>query len=366
MSDQVPAIFTQKLPGFLAGRDRNQVAQMNDAAAHGTGGAGMSVNKISLKASRFRLVVGGEEVRVLQASHLDLVVVRANDGLNKAYYAKEYQPGQEPEAPDCFSEDGVRPSPESRNKQCDTCAACPMNQWGSKINRLTGKKIKACSDSKRVAVVPPTQPDGDLYQLAIPAASMGDFGSYLRLLNTAQQPVPYNALVTRVEFDTSVSYPKLKFSPVRYLTDDEYETVSERYDSEEALRTCGAGTAGLPEEKSVPAQPQAPAQEAAQEAEDDPFAEAAATTSKPAAKAQQSAKEEAEDDPFAAAAEEKPATKPRTRRAKPAKAVEKDPFAGEQDEPPAKAEVQGATIDGESGAVVESDDLDDVFGAGWD
>lgn len=352
MTTQTPAIFTQQLPGFLANRSRDEVARMNDIAASGTGGTGTSVNKISLKQSRFRLVVGGEEVKVIADPFLDVIIVRANEGLNKAFYLKAYQPGQDPESPDCYSEDGVRPNPQSKNKQCDTCAACPQNQWGSKINPQTGAKIKACADSKRVAILPPSNTAGDMYQLAIPAASMKDFGALLRLLNTAQTPVPYNAVVTRVEFDTDATYPKLKFSPVRYLTDEQYAAVMERYDSEEALIVCGAGTAGLPAAAAAAAAPvQAAPTQVKPSPQDDPFAGSSAASPAPAAA--------------------KPATRTRA-RATPAAAAQPaaaqpaaDPFAAAPAPAPAQAQPQGATIDGNTGAVV-SDDIDDVFGGGWD
>lgn len=348
MTTQTPAIFTQQLPGFLANRSRADVVKLNDMAAQGTGGTGVSVNKISLKQSRFRLVVGGEEVKVIADPFLDVIIVRANEGLNKAFYLKAYQPGQDPEAPDCYSEDGVRPHAQSRNKQCDTCAACPQNQWGSKINPQTGAKIKACADSKRVAILPPGNVQGDMFQLAIPAASMKDFGAYLRLLNTAQTPVLFNEVVTRVEFDTDATYPKIKFSPQRYLTNEQYAAVTDRYESDEAYTVCGAGTAGLePAPQPVTVQPSP--QPAAAGLVADAFATAtpAPAAAKPAATRTRTRAAPAAAQPAAAAP------------------AEVDPFATVPVAAAAQTPVQGATIDGHTGAVV-SDNVDDVFGGGWD
>lgn len=395
---QVPAIFSQALPGFLAGKSREELARLNDAAANGTGGTGTSINRISLKQSRFRLIVGGEEKAVIQQSFLDVVLVRANEGLNKAFYLKDWNPNDEPKAPDCYSEDGVRPAANCQSKQAATCAECPQNQWGSKINALTKAKIKACSDSKCVAVLPPTMLSGDMYQLKIPAASMKDFGSFLKLLNTAQTPVPYYALVTRVAFDTSVSFPKLTFEPVRYLTDAEYQEVMAAHESDEAREVCGSGTAGLPPAPAV-AQPvtvqpsPSQVQQPTQQQPVDPFAVGAAQTQQPAAQAQQQPV-----DPFAAgtaqaqqvqqaaatpaptrrrrapaAAAQPAAAQPAAAATAPAAAQQAfdagNPFAGagEPQQQQAAAPAQtGATIDNSTGQVVAGNDVDAIFGgAGW-
>src|SRR5690606_37043581 len=125
-------------------------------------------------------------------------------------------------APECSSDDGVRPRADSAMPQCGAdglCATCPQNQWGSKINRLTGEKIKACTDSKRMAVVAPGN-DGrfasqgaDLYQLAVPPASLKDFGSFIRGLAHMPTPAAYNMVVVEVAFDTTVTFPKIVFKP---------------------------------------------------------------------------------------------------------------------------------------------------------
>lgn len=385
-TNQTPAIFSQSLPAFLAGKSREELASVNEAAATGTGGTGRSINRISLKQSRFRLIIGGEEKLVVQQTFLDVVIVRANDGLNKAFYLKDWNPNDEPQAPDCYSEDGVRPAADAKSKQCETCAACPQNQWGSKINAVTKNKIKACADSKGIAVAPPSALQADLYQLKVPAASMKDFGAYMKLLTTAQTPVPYYAVVTRVEFDTSVSYPKLKFSPVRYLTEAEYAIVEDRYDSDDALEVCGAGTAGLPPQPA-PAQAQpvnvqaSPSQPAAQPTPAptpaptvDPFAAA-----QPAAAQAAPAQDPVQEPPVAQRRRRQAAARPEAAQAAPAPTPAADPFAaaadpgnpfaaapGVQQQQAAPAAGGGATIDNASGEVISGDAVDDIFGAaGW-
>ena len=346
-------IFQQQMPARLMQRDAAATAKMNAEAAAGTGG-GSNINRISLKQSRFRLIIGGEEAKVLPDLHLDVVIVRGNPGVNKTYYIKQWKPGQEPEAPDCMSSDGITPSAESTAKQSATCATCPQNEWGSKINPLTGKKIKACSDGKRIAVLPPGKLDGDMFQMTIPPASIGDFGACLKQLNQVSPPVLYNDIVVRISFDTEVSYPKLKFEPVRYLTDEEAAKVQERFESAESKMVCGVEDHAAPAQQPVQqAQPQqqAPVQQAQpqpqqQQAQPQPeAAKPARTRAKPAAPAQAAAAA-ADDSGFGSSA--------------PAQ------------QPVQQAQPQGNVIDHNTQQVAnetvveQGGDVDDVFGGGWD
>lgn len=234
-NDQSLSLLNQQFPAYLQQKSPEDLVRFNQEAAAGT--LGNAVNRISLKQSRFRLIKNGSEVAVLQNSFLDVVILRASTVLSKTFYEKQYNPGQEPEAPDCYSEDGVRPAADSKKKQHANCAECPQNQWGSKKNPLTQADIKACADSKRVSIVPHNQLGSEPFQLAIPAASMRDFGAYMNKLSTVS--APYNAVVTRVAFDTEASYPKLLFTAVRYLTKDEYDVVNARFEEEDVKRTAG-------------------------------------------------------------------------------------------------------------------------------
>ena len=99
-------IFQQQMPARLMQRDAAATPKINAEAAAGTGG-GSNINRISLKQSRFRLIIGGEEAKVLPDLHLDVVIVRGNPGVNKTYYIKQWKPGQEPEAQACMSSDVI-------------------------------------------------------------------------------------------------------------------------------------------------------------------------------------------------------------------------------------------------------------------
>jgi hypothetical protein len=351
MSTEI-ALFERQLPAHLRGAD---AAAINAGAAAGTGG-GVSINKLGIKGSKWRLVEGGDEVKVFEKNALALVIVRANDHVTKTFYANPWKPGQEPEAPDCSSDDGITPRADSKNKQCDNCAGCPNNEWGSYINPQTGKKGKKCGDSKRIAVAPRNRlEDGKLYQLQIPAASLKGFGSLINQLNSVNPPVPYNAVVVEFSFDTDQTFPLIKFRPLDYLTEEEYAHAQARYDSQEARDTAGVPGGKLPAAGLKPVKEPEPERIPVQQVEDDDdgFDEPAAPAAKVKAKpAPQPAAVEDDDDGFGDPAPKKAEAAPkkaRTRKEKPAE------------------EAEPVTIEHDTGAVAGGDaDLDSVFGSDWD
>ena len=251
MSNDILPFQQAQVPSFLAntGMTPEQVKAMNAAAALGTGGAGL--NKISFKQSRFRMVVGGAET-IIPSLELDLVIVRVNEGISKTWYEKDWNPNDEPGAPECSSDDGIRPRADAEKPQCGPdglCANCPQNQWGSKVNKMTGAKIKACTDTKRMAIMPPghdgryTNTAQDLFQVSIPPASLGDFGGFVRNLASMPTPAGYNMVVATLSFDSTVSYPKILVKPKRWLEQDEWAVIKARFDDEETKRIAGIASA---------------------------------------------------------------------------------------------------------------------------
>ena len=213
MNDQL-AVLAQR-PAYL------QAAQPTQNAL----GAGISVGfpTLSIKQSIFRVKQGDTETP-LQDRHIDLVIVAANAHVSKTYYMKQWQPG-DAEAPDCASSDGVTPDAGVPHRQADTCAACPQNQWGSKVSAL-GKQIKACSDGKRLVVLPAQQPEGALTLLTVPPASLAPLATYANLL--ASHSIDPSVVITRVEFDTAADYPRLKFSPIGFVSEQVAELIRGR------------------------------------------------------------------------------------------------------------------------------------------
>lgn len=376
MSKQI-ATLGNNVPAHLKAAN---ASKLNQAAATGTGG--VSVNRIGIKGGKFRLIVNGEEVKVLEKNSIQLAIIRAADGVHKAYYAKKWVPGTD-DAPDCSSDDGITPRADSLARQSKKCAGCPKNEWGSFVNPDTGAKGKLCSDSKRLAVLPPNQLGTALppYQLQVPAASLKAFGVMLSGLNNLSPAVPYNAVVVSVAFDTEASYPKLVFSPVDYLDADQYAATEARYDSAET-KQCLSGSlidvvdvtdedddeveaAPAPRKKAA-AKPATVVEEEEEELEEEEEEEAPKPAPKPRARKKAAPKpveeeaEEDDDDVFGDAPAEKPA--PKT-KAKPAATG----FDDDEEEAEDASFTEVPKAGAKSGnAPKATADVDDVFGEGWD
>lgn len=154
-------------------------------------------------------------------SSIEVVIVKSNPNLSKIYYQGGYEEGSSAK-PTCYSNDGKEPARDATSPQAPSCQACPHNAWGSRITEQGGKG-KACTDLRRIAVAP----SGDLSTLMllrIPAGSLKDLTAYADMLN--KRKAPYAAVVTRIGFDHTVAHQKFKFTPVRWLEQQELEQVS--------------------------------------------------------------------------------------------------------------------------------------------
>lgn len=156
---------------------------------------------------------------------IEVVIIKASKSIAKVWYEDGYIEGSSA-APDCYSNNGITPEPTSANKQCNSCALCPRNQWGSRITPA-GKQGKECADSKRVAVVPMNDIENEVYGgpmlLRVPAASLQDLAMYGQKMQ--QMGYPYYSIATRIQFDPAESFPKFKLSALRPLTDQEADLV---------------------------------------------------------------------------------------------------------------------------------------------
>lgn len=154
-------------------------------------------------------------------SSIEVVIVKSNPNLSKIYYQGGYEEGSSAK-PTCYSNDGAGPARDATSPQAPSCQACPHNAWGSRITEQGGKG-KSCTDLRRIAVAP----SGDLSTLMllrIPAGSLKDLTAYADMLN--KRKAPYAAVVTRIGFDHSVAHQKFKFTPLRWLEQDELEEIS--------------------------------------------------------------------------------------------------------------------------------------------
>lgn len=226
-----------KLPAHLADR-LSKPSSLGSALSSGISD-GVSIPRISIKGSRFRINDNGAET-VLPDHTLEIIIVGANPNLSKTWYKKAWTPDSEPASPDCSSLDGIRPSADSAEPQNDLCASCPQNQWGSKVTPQ-GQRIKACADQKRLAVVAANDPSGPVYLLQVTPAALRGLNQYQKDLSV--RGIPAEVVKTKVSFDTKASFPKLEFTFGGFLTPEQQEIVDGLFGSSQVHEVTGEATA---------------------------------------------------------------------------------------------------------------------------
>ena len=185
----------------------------------------------------FKRIVNGEVVGKAIKGEMEIIVVNTLEKVSRVFYANEYDPDAAPAAPDCWSNSGDVPEAGAKGKQATSCAMCPQNVVGSG-NKGKGR---ACRYQRRLAVVVPGDPAGDLYQFNVPAKSLfgkgvgntHPFESYYKYL--AANSFSLDEVVTKVAYNDEAETMELQFSPTRELTDEEIELVAEARQRPEAV-----------------------------------------------------------------------------------------------------------------------------------
>jgi len=238
-----------KVPAHIANRIGKPSALADKLAGGIT--SGESWPRISIKGGRFRIKEGDAET-VLQSTTIDVVIVGSNPRLSKTWYAKPWDPNVEATAPDCFSLDGVAPDSGATSPQCDLCATCPHNAWGSKKGPQ-GQDLKACSDSKRIAVVSADDPSGPVYLMLVTPAALKDLNQYQKDLS--HRGIAPELVRTRIGFDTNASFPKIKFGFGGWLNEEEIAAVDEVLDSPVIPEMTGEKVKSTPAQIAAPEKP---------------------------------------------------------------------------------------------------------------
>jgi len=212
------------LAGALANSDLFKgLLQENDKLA----GGGGDYKRISIKGSKFRMMVGGEQISVNKEDNIDIVVIDAAP-IARTYYDGSYDP-KNTTPPICWSADTKVPSPDVdiEDRQSDKCSTCPQSIKGSGQG-----DSRACRFSQRLAIVLADDLE-TVYQMQLPATSI--FGgaengqlpmqAYARFLSANKAPAI--AVVTNMYFDTEAETPKLFFKATGPLTETQLNTVVE-------------------------------------------------------------------------------------------------------------------------------------------
>lgn len=187
----------------------------------------------------FKRLVNNEQVGKAARGAINVIIVGALPSVSRVFYAKQYDPNATPTAPDCWSNLGDVPDKGASEPQASSCAVCPKNVAGSGQNGG-----RACRYQRRIAVLLENDNSGDVYQFNIPAKSLfgkgtgnvHPFESYVRFL-AANHESP-DTVVTSIAYDDNADSMELLFSPVRGLSEEEYEMVVAAQADPETQRVC--------------------------------------------------------------------------------------------------------------------------------
>lgn len=215
--------------------------------------SGISYPRISIRASRFRLVDDGVETVV--GTELDVIFVAVNPRVSKIWYDKAFSSDTDDKSPPaCWSDDGVKPDANVASPVNADCATCPKNVLGSRITP-SGRQSKECNDIRHVAVVPAAD-STKVYGLTIPVSGMKAFRKYFKELS--QYGLNPEEVVTTLGFDDEASFPKLIFSQKGYVPEKHLKTVEEFGRASETLqiiRIASVPALAAPRAVATPSKP---------------------------------------------------------------------------------------------------------------
>jgi hypothetical protein len=197
----------------------------------------------------FKKMVNGEQVGNAIRGEFNAIVVGMLTNVSRIYYKEKFDPNKEATLPNCWSNNGDKPEAGASDPQHGNCADCPRNIKGSGENGG-----KACRYQRRVSLLLEGDESGTVYQFNIPAKSLfgkgtgniHPFESYVKfLVNNNMSP---DLVVTNISFDSNAETMELVFSPVREVSDAEYELVlaaQERPETEMYTKLTAAQTDGV-------------------------------------------------------------------------------------------------------------------------
>lgn len=241
-------IFEQPADGNFVRRESRRMDRM--------GGNGSTMRRIKLSNARtFKRVVNGEEIGKAVEKQLDVIIVDWLAEPSRKFYAGAYDKDAKATLPDCWSNIGDKPEAGARNPQSDACISCPQNIKGSGTNG----RGKACRYERRIAVLVAGDPSGDVYQIAVPSASLfgannGNvygFEGYKKFLLANNEAL--DTVVTSIIYDADADTVKVGFKATRHLTAQEADLVDAAQDDPSTAKYVALTAAAVDGAKALPA-----------------------------------------------------------------------------------------------------------------
>ena len=168
-----------------------------------------SGDRIRFNANRAFITPDGQEGETLEVVIVDFVS-------SNLFYDGPFD-RDNPQPPGCFAIGAepslMVPSPNSPNRQAETCSACPNNQFGSAPNG----KGKACKNTRLLGLMPATGgDDAPIWIMSVPPTSLKSFDTYVGTLASKHRTSPVG-VVTQITLDPGNTFASPRFSVVRPL-----------------------------------------------------------------------------------------------------------------------------------------------------
>ena len=223
---------------FSNGQSLASYEDASDLVGNTYDGIGViSPPRISTEFGMFQRIVDGNTVGA-KVPNLTVNIIDfypKGRGASRTYYEGTYSTGGEKTAPECFSNEGVRPEPNSKKIQHETCDGCPQNIAGSGEN-----DSRACRFSKTLAVLP--LGSDVVHSLRISSRAIADvhkpeqntygFSALLRAANSATPPMPLQQLQLLLTFPEG-STGGVRFSAVTTESRERTKALADLMDTQE-------------------------------------------------------------------------------------------------------------------------------------
>lgn len=254
--NQSKLVVPSHIGSFLA--DARNIAERQVVPSLGYEG---KVWQINLNGEKTKIVKRNEDGDDEPVATMRVVVLDYAKRRGRTYYEGTYDKDKI-SAPVCSSDDGLTPNRHIEAPQSAKCDGCPMSVKGSRVSD-NGKPTTACAQHRWLVVVPANQMDFTPLRMKIAITSDYDkqspeleaqgwfaFSNYTDMLRS--KGVQHTAaLVTKMKFDPNAAYPKVMFSPDRWLEPAELQGVAVVVKSE-AVQSLLAPEASLPAAVVVP------------------------------------------------------------------------------------------------------------------
>lgn len=217
-----------------------------------------TVPTLSYEGKVWQVVLNGERTKIMRRNAegdeeptqtMRVVILAVAERRGRTFYEGAYDPSK-PGVPVCWSDDGVTPHAQVTEPKSSKCDTCPLSAKGSKVTEQ-GKAVTACSQHLMIAVVPHNNLEHPPLRLKLAITSVWDkqspdmekqgwfaFDNYRDFLR-ANSVTHTAALVTKMRFDPNVAFPKVMFSPDRWLEDHETDVVKPLVKAPEVLSLLG-------------------------------------------------------------------------------------------------------------------------------